>query len=310
MSFHRARSRVYPMVAIPLALLLCASPAPAQSTFEDVVRQYSATSITGYVQPLADVLVANLSSGYFYTAGIPKSKVGFGLEFIGMGTLVSDEMKSYIAQTPAGFTPSTFSTPTIFGGAATAVSHSTITGLSYRGSDGIVDASIFPTAVPQLRLGGILGTELVVRYFTSTMMSSAYPSDDLPELKMMGVGLRHSISQYLGAVPLEIAVSGSYNSLTLGDYVDVKGMTFGANVGKSLGILSLLGGVESSGGTMNLSYTSSDPQAPGAVDIDLDAKRQIRFNAGASLRLGVLSLVGSAGFGNITTFTGGLRLGF
>src|SRR6185436_7285733 len=97
-------------------------------------------------------------------------------------------------------------------------------------------------------------------------------------------------------LPIDVAISASYNTLTLGDYVDMKGTTFGANIGKSLGILSVLGGVESSGGTMNLSYTSTDPQAPGTVDVDLDATRQIRFNAGGSLRLGFLSLVGSAGF--------------
>jgi hypothetical protein len=310
MSFRRAPSRVGRVAAISLAILLHAGPAQAQSAFEDVVRQYSATSITGYVQPLADVLVANLSSGYFFNAGIPKSKLGFGLEFIGIGTLVSDEMKTYVAKTPSGFNPTTFTTPTVFGGAATAVNHSTISGLSYRGSDGIVDASIFPTAVPQLRLGGIFGTEIVVRSFSSTMLSSAYPSEDLPKLKMMGAGLRHSISQYFGAIPFDVAIGGSYNTLTLGDYVDMKGMTFGANIGKSLGIVSLLGGVESSGGTMNLSYTSTDPQIPGTVDVDLDAKRQIRFSAGGSLKLGFLSLMGSAGFGNVTTFTGGLRLGF
>ena len=43
---------------------------------------------------------------------------------------------------------------------------------------------------------------------------------------------------------------------------------------------------------MNLTYTSTDPNAAGGVDVDVDVKRALRFRAGASVSLGFLRLFG------------------
>ena len=61
------------------ALVLSTSPARAQSSgLESLIEQYSGTTIKGYIQPLADVLVANLSLAYT-TSAAPMSKFSFGL---------------------------------------------------------------------------------------------------------------------------------------------------------------------------------------------------------------------------------------
>jgi hypothetical protein len=97
--------------------------------------------------------------------------------------------------------------------------------------------------------------------------------------------------------------------MTMGDNIDVKGTTFGANVGKGFGVLSVMGGIESSGGTMDLSYVSESEEEPGQVTVDLTAKRQLRFTAGATLDFKFLKLFGTAGFGEFTTYSAGLRVG-
>jgi hypothetical protein len=61
---------------------------------------------------------------------------------------------------------------------------------------------------------------------------------------------------------------------------------------------------------MSLSYTSTNPQQTGPVNVDVEVKSNIRFTAGATLRLGFLNLFGDAGFGDVMTFAGGLRFGF
>jgi hypothetical protein len=224
-----------------------------------------------------------------------------------MATQVKDAQRVYTAPTPAGFNPSSFQTATIFGGTGNTVTHANNSSLQYRGSDGVIESDNFPTAAPQIRLGGIFGTEVVFRYLTSKVLG--LPEEDFPELKVTGYGLRHSISQYFKALPVDVAVSFFESEATWGDIIDQESTTFGAQVGKSLGMLSLFGGLAQESGKMKLTYTSTNPNAPGTASVDLDVKAQTRFSAGALIKLGPLQLFGDGNFGKITTFSGGLRFG-
>ncbi|HEX6316511.1 MAG TPA: DUF6588 family protein [Gemmatimonadaceae bacterium] len=296
--------------AIPAILVvttMMATPARAQSGLESVIQQYSGTTIQGYIQPLADALVANLSLGYVNSA-LPPGKFSLGLELVTMTAALDESMRIYTANTPSGFQPPTHQTPTIFGGTAEPVQHSTLPGISYRGSDGLVDAKYFPTAAPQVRVGGLFNTELVVRYASSALVPFL-DEEDWPELTLLGVGVQHSISPYL-KLPIDVWVGGSFNSLKFGDILDLSSTSFSVNVGRSFGLVGVSGGVASEGGTMNLTYTSTDPNAPGSVDVDLDVDRALRFRAGASLSLGFLRLFGDAAFGDVTSYAAGLRFGF
>jgi hypothetical protein len=307
MTFGSPR-RVAAMSGVAIALSAITAPARAQSGLESVIRQYSAASIQGYIQPLADALVANLSIGYINST-VPGSKLSISLELVGMTAAVDESMRIYTAATPPGFQPSTIETPTIFGGTAPTVNHSSIPGLSYRGSDGLVDAEYFPTAGPQIRVGGILGTEAVLRYAASSMVPFL-EEEDFPDLKILGFALQHSLSRYLKGLPVDLSVAWAFNSLKFGDIVDLTSTTYGLNVGKSFGVLGVSGGLQSDGGAMNLTYTSTDPNASGSVDVDVDVKRAIRFRAGASLSLSFFRLFGDAAFGDVTSYAAGLRFGF
>src|SRR5688572_8662645 len=290
------------------ALVLITSPARAQSSgLESLIEQYSGTTIKGYIQPLADVLVANLSLGYV-TSASPMSKFSFGIEAVSMTAAIDDKLRLYTATTPPGFQPTAYTAPTIFGGPAQPVNHSSIPGLSYRGSDGLVDAEYFPAAAPQLRIGGLFGTEVVFRYASSTMVP-LLDEEDFPELTLMGFGVQHSLSRYV-TLPVDVSVSASLNSLKFGDIVDLSANSFGLNFGSTLGPLGVSFGVLSEGGTMNLNYTSTDPNASGTVNVDLDVERTMRFRGGASLSLGFLRVFGDAAFGDVKSYAAGLRLGF
>jgi hypothetical protein len=299
------------MAAIPgvaMALALPVTPARGQSGLESVIQQYSSTSIKGYIQPLADALVANLSLGYI-NSSTPPTKFSLSLEAVAMTAALDENLRLYTASTPSGFQPATYQAPTIFGGTAASVNHATIPGLSYRGSDGLVDAEYFPTAAPQLRLGGFAGTELVVRYASSTMVPFL-EEEDFPDLTLFGIGVQHSLSQYIKGLPVDLSIAGAFNSLRFGDIIDLSSNSFGVNVGKSFGLLGVSGGLASEGGTMNLTYTSTDPNASGSVDVDLDVSRTIRFRAGAALNFAFLRLFGDAAFGDVVSYAAGIRFGF
>lgn len=300
--------RAAAIAGVAISVLVTATPARGQSGLESVIQQFSGATIQGYIQPLADALVSNLSIGYVNST-VPGRKLSISVELIGMTAAVDDAMRVYSAATPNGFQPPTVDAPTIFGGAATEVQHSSIPGISYRPSDGLVDAEYFPTFGPQIRVGGLLGTELVVRYASSSMVP-VLEEEDFPDLTLLGIGVQHSLTQYIKGLPLELSIGGSFNSIKFGDIVDLSSTSYGINVGKSFELFGLSGGLQSDGGTMNLTYNSTDPDGAGDVDVDIEVKRAIRFRAGASLSLGFLRLFGDAAFGDVTSYAGGLRFGF
>jgi hypothetical protein len=312
MPLHSGRFRLAGLTAA-LALVIHSYPLRAQgdTSLEETIRQFSATSIEGYLQPLADVLVANLGRGYFSPSPVASGRPSVTLEAIVMSAMIDDDLKNYTATLPQGFQPTQATMPTIFGGTAPTVTHESNSSLTWRGSDGLLDNSdFFPTAVPQLRVGGLLGTEVAVRWFSSSVLSLNLDEEDFPEMKLFGIGLRHSLNRYFIGLPFDLSVGGSFNTLKFGDIVDLSSNAIGVQAGKSFGIIGVFGGLTSEGGTMNLTYVSTDPQAPGSVNVDLDAKRTVTLSAGAGLRLGFLQLLGEASIGDVTAFAGGLRFGF
>lgn len=294
------------IAAIAIALVSFAPTARAQSGLESAIDQYTATTVKGYIQPLADVLVANLSLGYIVNAA-PSGRLSFGFEIVSMAATISDNLRTYTANTPPGFTPSTIQAPTVFGGTAPTV-NGPAPGVTYRGADGIYTSQYFPSAAPQIRVGGLFGTEIAVRYVSSTLIP-VIDENEFPELKLFGVGIQHSLSRYV-PLPVDVSIAASFNSLTFGDIVDLHSNAIGVNVGRSLGLVGISFGVQSEGGSMNLKYTSNDPNAPGSVDVDLDVARTVRFRAGANVGLGFLKLFGDAAIGDITSYAAGLRFGF
>ncbi len=291
---------------ILLCAMVCvfvANGATAQTDLEKALQQYSAQTVSGYIQPVADLFGADMHAGYYHNAWIPKS--GFHLDFdiIVMGSIVQDAQKFYNAQAPAGFDPATFKTATIFGGKGTVIS---FRGLEYKGSDGIFNTSIFPLAVPQLRIGSLYGSDLTFRFVRIPEITD----NKLPAITLWGLGVRHSISQYFSKSPVDVAVGGYFNSFTVGDLMDFKGFAVNAQASKTLSILILYGGIAYESSTMGLQYTSTDPLLPPAVDIEMDGANNVRFTVGAGLSLGILKIFADANFGSITNFSGGIGFGW
>jgi hypothetical protein len=275
------------------------------------LRQLNSTNGKGYLQPLADLFSADMSSGWFQGARVGKSPFALSVEFVGTASKVEDKHRTYTAVTPENFTPATFTTATIFGGEGTTVDGPG--GTSYRGSDGILDADYLPAVVPQVRIG-IKGTEAIIRYFSSNLIS-AIPEEDVPEINLLGIGLRHSISQHFDNWPIDLAVGVFYSSLDIGSdedtgvSADFSGLNIGLQASKTMSILTIFGSASSDGGKMTLGYTTTDPEEAGRVSVDLDVERKIKFGAGAALKLGPIRLFGDASFGPATTYSAGLRIG-
>ncbi len=285
-------------------LLVGISFAVSQSKLEDNLKQMSMTTVTGYIQPVTDLFGADMHSGYYHAAEVEKFGFHLRLDIIAMAAAVSDGQKTFDAPTPSGFNPATFKAPTVFGGARTQVVDSR-TGRPYSAvADGLFTTNYMPLAVPQLTIGNIYGTQATVRYITLPKMSG----DNIPNITLWGLGARHSISQYLPMVPLDLSAGIYFNSFTFGDLIDFKGMAINAQASKSFSIMTLYGGLQWENSSMNLKYTSTDITSP-SVNVSMDGANNFRFIAGLDLGLGPIHLFADANFGSITVFSGGIGFG-
>jgi hypothetical protein len=60
---------------------------------------------------------------------------------------------------------------------------------------------------------------------------------------------------------------------------------------------------------MKVTFTSTSPDEPEPVHLSLDVPRSLRFTAGLGLSLGIVGISGEITVGELTTFSGGLRIG-
>jgi hypothetical protein len=219
-----------------------------------------------------------------------------------MGSSVGDDHKTFTATAPPGFTPSTYQTATVFGGQGGTVTDNA-TQLSYRGSDGALNTTLFPLAALQVHFGSLYGTEVVLRGIPIPEIQGA------PKVSFFGGGIRHSVSQYIPESPLDIAAGVFYNTISFGDIIDMKSFAFGAQASKSFAIVEIYGGVAYESSSMDLQYVSSSGGA-GNVSLSLDGENTFRVTLGAGLNLAVFHLYGDANFGAVTNFSAGLGFGF
>jgi Family of unknown function (DUF6588) len=289
-------------------LLLLPAAGFAQTDLEDALKQLSGPNTQAYMQPGADLFAANMHSGYFHSARI--ARMGFTFEFalIAMTAPITDEHKTCTMSTPAGFVPATFETATIFGGKGTTIQNSSIPGLSYKGPDGIFNTSMFPLAAPQVTIGSVIGTQVSVRYIPIPKVGN---QEAIPEGKTWAVGVRHSISQWFGILPLDVAASYFYNSMDAGDLLKFTGSQFGLEASKNFSVLVVYGGLAYENATMKVSYTYEDPYtlAKTPVTVELDGANTVRATLGLGVELGILKIFANANFGSVIQYSGGIALG-
>ncbi len=285
-----------------MTVLVDLNSARAQSDLEKAVKAFKQNEVTGYIQPMADFFGANMSAGWYHSAAIPQMGFSLSVNVIAMGSVVGDDNKVFTANAPTGYNPPTFQTATVFGGqGGTATDQNT--GLQYRGSDGALNATMFPLAALQLHIGSIYGTEVIIRGLPIPEVSGA------PKVTFFGIGVRHSISQYLPDAPVDIAAGIFWNTIKFGDLINMKSLAFGAQASKSFSVLEVYGGLAYESSSMELTYTATTSGSPN-VSLDLDGANTFRGTIGLGLNLAILHLYGDVNLGSVTNFSAGLGFGF
>jgi hypothetical protein len=124
--------------------------------------------------------------------------------------------------------------------------------------------SLLPLAVPQIEIGSLYGTELLIRFIPALDWGN-----NIGRFGFWGVGVKHSVSQYLTDLPLEIAVQGVVQGTSLSNRIGVTGaeLTASANIvsvnvhaSKRWGNFEAFSGLSFDRLAVNASYTFKLPQ--------------------------------------------------
>jgi hypothetical protein len=119
--------------------------------------------------------------------------------------------------------------------------------------------SLLPLAVPQVEIGSLYGTELMLRFIPSLDWGN-----NIGRFGFWGVGVKHSISQYIPMLPFELAAQGVVQGSRLTNTIGVTGAQllaettiFNANIhaSKRFGIVEVFSGLSYDALNVNASYT-------------------------------------------------------
>ncbi len=286
-------------------LLFLAAPLRAQDPFQDAVKQLNSSNVRGYLQPFVTAFGADMNSGLYRSADISDVGISIRLDLVGMGTLIGDAEKTFMGVPPPPFPQSEVQTATVYGGLGTVVNGPGGTQYQFQNGQVNLKASMVLMGVPQLTVGNIFGTQAVIRYIP-------FPeAGNFPKFTVFGAGLRHSISRYLPTSPVDLAASAFYEHTSIGDLIDAKAFSLGAQASKSFSVLTIYGGLQYETSTMTLSYTytgyGAEPNS--TISLDMDGDQKFRATLGVGLNLVLANLSADVSVGSVTTLCAGLGFG-
>ena len=283
-------------VLVPFLFLLLAVQVNAQ--FADRITDLPTEELKDYATPLATWTGTYLNSGGYYSADV-STFFGFKLSLIGMMIMVPDDQTKFT--TASGEESATF-----FGDKGAAVP----------GTQGYVvfppgvNTTSVPAAMPQIAVS-TLGSEVMLRFVPTTEL------DDV-EVGLLGLGVKHSISQYIPLLPVDIAVQLLYNKVSIESPdldMSTTNLAFNAHASRSFGLVTLYGGLQYESTSMDIDYTFTGIGFEGLSDdeklsLSLDGDNNFRLTLGAALRLAVLVINADVNIGSQTALVAGLNFEF
>lgn len=292
------------LAGVLAAVLMIPLSAQAQSdNLSEALGTIGEQYADNYTQPVTDALGAGLNAGLFRTAEVggtglvPVVDVYVGVSVMGVSTAGSSS--SFQPETEQ-FTTANGRTvtidygpdrvPTAFGeeqspGTAT-ISDEQGNSTQVELPPGLLNTSIAPLAIPQVGVGTVLGTDAQVRYLPETSISS-YGS-----VSLFGLSARHSISQYIPLSPVDLAVQGTWQSLSVSGtnqdgVVDASGWALNAQASKSLPVapITFYGGLQYEQFGVDVNYSFDSSVGSEEIAFSQDAASNVRALAGVSATL-------------------------
>jgi len=329
-----ARAGMTAVLVVGLVMAGSAGSARADS-LQQLIEQVGPEYAEAYASPFLHTFGPNQNSNLYSTANIPFGKLVFGIGIKVMGTKLNEEDQSFSKvvqiddlgvldpdnpdlQGVSG--TAVMSGPTIFGSTADEdigqidfYANGVYLG-SMDGITGFWETSWVPLFAPEAYIGGIAGFKLTMRYLPTMSVG------DMEDITYMGYGLQWSASGLLNNFPVDLMVGffrtnlDVENTQGLGQdkLFDSEANSFFVAVSKSWPSLTLYGGFAIEDSKMDVTYYYEDEDIPALtqdVNFTVDGRQESRFTVGITLDI-LLDLNVEAGFGDMTTYSAGLMLGF
>mgnify|MGYP001080716230 FL=1 len=175
------------------------------------------------------------------------------------------------------------------------------------------DLGSFALAVPQLRVGALMGTELIVRYFAAQI-----GDDDFGAISLFGIGARHSISQYFpSALPVDVAAGFFWQQLKLGeddqgnDIIATSALSFGVQASTEIvRFIVPYGGLSYDAHSTEVTYESEIFDEEETVDLDFERTETLRLSLGLMFDLPVFKAFAEYNVAAQNSFVLGIGFGF
>ncbi len=299
-----ARTRSLAALGCVTLVLLVSVPVSAQ--IGDAISAYTGANAEGYLEPLAQAIGANLNSALFHSAHVPEGGLHISIELGLMAVLFSENDETFMATTEMGFSPETTVEASTVVGPIDAIIVPGDGGTTFAFPGGF-DLASFALAAPQIRIGSFKGTEAVIRYLV-------YDTGDIEigDVDVQGYGLRHSISQYIPGLPVDIAAGFMYQSFKLDEgLIDATSFSFGAQASMKLPLVFVAiepyAGLSLDTFKMDANYDDDDGDP---VSVKFDSRSTAHLTLGLHARVTVVSFYGEYNIAEQNGFAFGLSVGF
>lgn len=276
------------------------------SQIADRFSQLAEANASAYAQPFATTLGTAINSNGYYTADIP-TMFSFSVSFRAMYIIIPESQRNFTPTfTETGY-QATKTTATIYGNK----------GSAYAGPDGYIvmppgiNQTGIPVAYPQVG-ASFLGTQVIVRYLPQIAIAESN------DLSIIGVGVAHSISQYIPLFPVDLAVQFLFNNVKVSGIMKMNNIAFNVHASKTLGPLTPYVGLQYEKTSLDLDYTyKADYQTGGStlnadqhISMTVDGSNNFRATVGAALKLAVLVFNADFSISSQPVVSGGLTFEF
>ncbi len=269
---------------------------------ETSLERYTGKNAGGYIQPLVTAFGANLNSGIYRNAHVPRKGLHIHFSLNAMMSIFSDEQRTFLASTEGLFQPpQQVETPTVVGDGE---------GAQVIGTGGTIfqfpggyDLESFITASPMISISGMAGLELSARYFATKI------NEDIGNLSLYGFGLRHNINQYIPLFPVDMAAGIFYNNFKVGDIIEAKAFIIHAEVSKSFLLFDLYTGIGYESSKANINYTFDAFGQTQEISLDVRGENKFRTTVGLGFNLLIFHINADYNIGYQKLFNVGVSIG-
>ncbi len=309
--------------------------------FAREISQFVGENARPFLQPVVEGLNTNMHAGLFTTVNSTEG-LHIGVRIVGMGVFVPDERKTFRPKPYSKVVEFTYNgilflgdleiVPGEFPTAAGLSRKQTFTGRLKRvrpkGSPyvgglydfiqqdatvtvgGYQDLSTILLGTPQITIGSLYGTELILRFLPTVSV------ENVGEVKSFGVGVKHNIGAHF-SFPVDLAGQLMYQSLMLnandkGYTATLEASTFSGqlSVSKTFSVSEIAGiapyaGLGYESGTTDLRYEFADPYI-GKQNLTFSTGSRVRFLVGVWTKIWKITLNADYNFALMSGFSVGL----